>query len=506
MDQIVQTTAGAVRGQRSDGVVEFRSIPYAEAPVGELRWHAPRPHPSWEDVRVCDEWGPTPPQPETPLASMLPPQDEACLHVSVWTPGCDDVARPVMVWIHGGAFATMAAADPAWLGDRLAAFGDVVVVSVEYRTGTLGFLDLSSAFGEEFAGSGNLGLLDQVAALEWVRDNISGFGGDPGNVTIFGESAGGMSVGSLLGMPVADGLFHKAVAQSGAASMVASPEVAAKVTERFLFHAGVQAGDRAALFALSTDEVMAAQNATFLDYPSIARELGGDSDALGLPTRPVLDGIVFPRHPLEAIRDGSSADIPLLVGTTRDEFRLFTELLRIPVPKTEEKLADRLSRVMPAEQAAVAAKSYMANHGGEKGHLAGCAVATDMLFRIPAIRLAEAQSAHQAATWMYRFDWPAPFLDGKLGACHGIELLFVFDPLAGASPMTMLAGERPASLVEATQQAWVAFARSGDPTCEALSDWPAYEEGRRATMILDDPCRVADDPDRIERELWDGVF
>lgn len=504
MEPIVETTAGAVRGHGRDGVAEFLGIPYAADPVGKLRWMPPVPPEPWAGVRDADTWGPTPPQLPTPLTYGLPDQGEGCLHLSVWTPAADGGRRPVMVWIHGGGFSTMAASDAAWHGHRMAASGDVVVVGVEYRTGCLGFLDLSGAFGDDYAGSGNLGIRDQIAALEWVRDNVAAFGGDPGNVTIFGESAGGMSVGTLLATPAAGGLFHKAIAESGAASMVSSPGLAAAVGEHFLELAGVAPGDRGALEALPVDAILAAQANLFAGYPRLAHE-HGDGEPLGLPTRPVVDGVVVPREPLDAIRDGAGAGIPLMLGTTRDEFRLFTEIIKVRVPTDVAHLTRRLARSLGPDRAAVAAEHYMAKYAAEHEHFGGAAAATDAVFTIPAVRLAEAQAAHEARTFLYRFDWPTTLLEGRLGACHGIEMPFVFDIFDG-SPISMLAGaDAPVALAKAMQSAWVAFARSGDPGVDVLPDWSRYDSSRRATMLFDTECRVADDPGAAERELWDGV-
>lgn len=504
MEPIVETTVGAVRGHGRDGVVEFLGIPYAAQPAGALRWMPPQPAEPWGGVREADTWGPTPPQLPTPLTTNLPDQAEDCLHLSVWTPAPDGERRPVMVWIHGGGFSTMAASDPAWHGHKMAAAGDVVVVGVEYRTGCLGFLDLSSAFGDDFAGSGNHGISDQIAALEWVRDNIAAFGGDPANVTVFGESAGGMSVGTLLATPGAGGLFHKAIAESGAASMVSSPRLAAAATAHFLELVGVEPGDRAALEALGVDAILSAQAGLFAWYPQIAREYG-DGEPLGLPVRPVVDGVVIPRKPLDAIRDAVAAGVPLMLGTTRDEFRLFTEVLRMRVPSDADHLTRRLSLSMPGERAREAAEHYMSEFGAEHARFAGAAAATDALFTIPAVRLAEAQSAHEPRTFVYRFDWPTALLGGRLGACHGIEMPFVFD-IFDASPISMLAGpDAPASLAKAMQSAWVAFARTGDPGVDVLPDWSRYDGSRRATMVFDAESEVVDDPGSAERELWDGV-
>lgn len=504
MESTVQTGAGAVQGHVRDGVVEFLGIPYAAQPVGSLRWRRPRPPAAWSGVFDADTWGPTPPQLPTPLTTGLPPQDEACLHLAVWTPGLEDARRPVMVWLHGGGFSAMAAADAAWHGHRMAAAGDVVVVSVEYRTGCLGFTDLSDAFGEDFAGSGNLGLLDQIAALEWVRDNVAAFGGDPSNVTIFGESAGGMSVGTLMTTPAARGLFHKAIAQSGAASMVSSHRLAVAVAARFLELAGVAAGDVAALEALSVDAILAAQAKLFAEYPALGRQYG-DGEPLGLPTRPVVDGVVLARKPLDAVRDGAAAAIPLLLGTTRDEFRLFSEVLKLRVPSDVDALTRRFALYLGEERARPAAEHYLGHFGAERAHFGGVAAATDMVFTVPAIRLADAQAAHQPSTYLYRFDWPTALLDGRLGACHGIEIPFVFD-IFDASPISYLAGpDAPVDLAKAMQSAWVAFARTGDPAVPVLPAWPAYESSRRETMLFDTECELASDPSAPERVLWDGV-
>lgn len=503
---VVDTTLGPVRGTADGDVTVFRGVPYAAAPVGELRFRAPQPRAPWRDVRDCATDGPTPPQHATPLTQHLPPQGDDCLHVTVWTPGCDDAGRPVMVWIHGGGFTSMAASDPGWSGRRLAERGDVVVVGVEYRQGALGFLHLAEIFGDDYAGSGANGLLDQVAALEWVRDNVAAFGGDPTQVTVFGESAGAMSISTLLTMPAAQGLFARAVPQSGAANAVLDHATATRVAEHFLRHAGVAHGDLAALHAMTPQAVLDAQAAMAVDAMG---ELKATGIASGLPMvfQPVVDGAVVPTHPFDAIAAGDAAAVPLLIGTTRDEMRLFSELMQAPMPSDDAAVTRMLGRMFgDAVDPATVLGTYRAAHPDLDARLLAVSIITDIAFRIPALRMAEAHARHQPDVWLWRLDWESPlFPDNRLGACHALDLPFVFD-MTG-TPLAALAGaEPPRHLVDAMQESWLAFARGDAPASEELPDWPRVDPSTRPVMVFDVPSRVVHHVDPDTTALWDGVI
>lgn len=489
---IVETKLGKVQGLEKDGVLQLRGIRYARA----ARFEAPQPVEAWDDVLDASAFGPIAPQNPSPLETMLgageSPSGEDCLFLNVFTPAADDARRPVLVWIHGGGFTAGAGSIPWYSGARLAAGGDVVVVTVNYRLGALGFLHLP-----DIPGSGNAGLLDQVAALEWVRDNVEQLGGDPSNVTIFGESAGGMSVGTLLGTPAARGLFQQAVAQSGATANVAEADGAHALAERFLHELGIAGGDLDRLRRAPVADLLGAQQ-------SLGAQLLRESTTLRLPFCPVVDGNVLPEHPLAAVRAGAAQGVRLLLGTTKDEFNLFHVMARAAGPMDDEALGRRASFVAGADRAGAAIELYRQGRPGATPDDLFCAMATDVVFRIPAIELAEAQSAQQPDTWMYRFDYRSTAFDGALGACHAIDVPFVFDNLDRRGVDFFLGGidDGTRAVAHAASRAWLAFARAGDPHHDGLPAWPRYSAEQRSVLAFDRTCTVLDDPDPDERAFW----
>jgi para-nitrobenzyl esterase len=376
----------------------------------------------------------------------------------------------------------------------------VVVVTLNYRLGALGFLHLAEVGGEAYASSGLSGILDQAAALRWVRDNIAGFGGDPTNVTIFGESAGAMSVGTLLGLPEAAGLFHRAIAQSGAASTLRRPAEAARVTDAFLAQLG--STDLQALLDATPEQLLAAQTAVSAEMAAHPDRFSDDRrGVLGLPFQPVVDGVRLPRPPLEAVGDGS-APVPLLVGTNADEWNLFA--LGNPGPADDAGAARRLDRAGLDGAAVVAA--YRQSRSEASTDQLWSAIMTDQVFRIPAVRLLETQAGVRPDdTFAYWFTWATAAFDGRLGSCHALEIPFVFDTMTRGGADLLLGPDAPVALSRAMQDAWIAFARDGhpDPT-GGLGGWPAYEPGRRATMEFGDRIGVVDDPAAVERLAWSG--
>ena len=426
----VRATPGA------DGSVAFLGIPYAAPPVGALRWAAPAPAAPWSSPRDVSTFGPSCAQVVDPEESTSTgPQSEDCLSLNVWAPatGTATTRRPVMVFVHGGGWTNGGTRDPWYDGAALSRRG-VVVVSMNYRLGVFGFLDLSdpAVGGTSYAASGSVGLQDQVAAMRWVQRNIASFGGDPGNVTVFGHSAGAMSVTAMLASPDARGLFHKAIVQSGAGNLLRSPEVARRITQRVLMAAGVTSVD--ALRALPTDAVLAAER-TVLDGIFLEN----------LTFAPTIDGTFVREAPLAVIARGDGAHVPLLTGT----------------------------------------------------------VATDVFFRVPQIRLAEAHVAGGATAYMYQFAWPTPVAGGALQSPHGVEVPFVFASTAAAHDFV---GEAPpASLTTTMQDVWVGFARTGAPPGPGGAAWAAYTPTTRSTFVLNVESRPVDDPAGDDRRAWDGV-
>ncbi|MDE3229789.1 MAG: carboxylesterase/lipase family protein, partial [Chloroflexota bacterium] len=377
---------------------------------------------------------------------------------------------------------------PWWDGAQFARDG-VVCVTINYRVGADGFLSLG-------VDGANRGLLDQIAALEWVRENIAAFGGNPDNVTIFGESAGGMSVADLLAMPRAKGLFRRVIIESGSAHHVTSAATAQRICQYFAERLGV-APTREAFAAVPLDRLLAAQvelKAELSDRPDPQR--WGEVAATQLPFEPVIDGETLPARPIDSIVAGASAGVDVLIGTNVDEHRLFLGPSGVIERTTEETLAGAMAGYgLPVEAAQA---TYRATHPGASAGDLFAAIMTDWYWRIPSVRIADAHAKYSPATWMYEFAWRSPQFGGLLGACHAIEIPFVFDTFGPASE-PLLGPRPPHELARRMHAAWVAFAASGDP------GWPRYEVMRRATMRFDTESKVVDDPLGSERVLWEGI-
>lgn len=502
MAAAVETGLGKVEGFEQGGVRVFRGIPYARPPVGALRFRAPEAPEPWAGVRDATKYGPAAHQPPLMLAALpgfdIGVQSEDCLYLNVYAPAGARRGdrKPVLVWIHGGAFVIGAGSQSIYDASKLVRRGDVVVVTINYRLGVFGFLDL----GQPDLATPNAGLLDQIAALRWVRDHVEAFGGDPGNVTIFGESAGGMSVGSLLGCPEAQGLFHKAVPQSGSTQAVHDHESAASVTAAILSGLGLESPHVQKLREVPAETLVQVQQAV-----SMRLMLAGGAQLL--PFQPVVDGRLLPRHPLDQIRDGLARDVRVLIGTTRDEWRLFGFMDPQVRQLDAGKIAERIAQRLPHADGAKIVAGYRAARPDADWASIWLAIETDRVFRIPAIRTAEAQLRHQPGVYSYLFTWESPGFGGLFGACHAIEIPFLFGclDLPGAENFV---GKGPDAerLVERTMDAWLAFARSGDPSHPGLGEWPRYDTEKRSTMELGPRCGVLADPAGAERALWDGVL
>jgi para-nitrobenzyl esterase len=489
----VQLRDGAVAGVDGDGVLAFRGIPYG---VVE-RFAAPRPTPPWSGELDASAFGPIAPQ--APGAQFQRPdldQHEQCLSLNVWTPGTeprrDGTGRPVLVWIHGGAFRSGSSASPLYEGSALARRGDVVVVSINYRLGALGFLAHPSLApeGEPF---GSWGLLDCIEALHWVQANIAAFGGDAGNVTIFGESAGAAAVSLLCVMPAASGLFHKAAVQSGAplALDVAS---AAALAERLA--AEVDVASVPELRDVPVEELLAAQ----------ARVEATSERAFV----PVVDGVTMPlARPLKTLAGGSAAGVPLLIGTNVDEWKLWAAADPHSRDLDEDRLRHRLDQRFGAERAGdviEAIRSARADRGEDaEPKDVFYAAETERTFRVPSLRMALAQ-AGQAPTFAYLFEWSSPAMGGWLGACHGLEIAFVFGTHGrGELAAFTGAGEDADRLAATMMDAWLAFAHTGDPSTDALR-WPVYQGNDRPTMVFGRSSGMAAAPRDEERAAVEAAM
>jgi para-nitrobenzyl esterase len=488
------TTSGIVEGFTRNGVNRWRSIPYARPPVGPLRFRAPQPPQPWRGVRYCHGFANCAPQRRryTMLGvGKYQPMREDCLTLNVVTPrwagsGPDSEPLPVMFFIHGGGYIMGSSATPIYDGASLARRG-CIYVSVNYRLGPLGCLDLSSLSTPERPIEGNLFLRDLVMALRWVQDNIAAFGGDPGNVTIFGESAGAHAVATLLAVPDAKGLFAQAISESPASGMVSSPEVAAVIADRFV---DVLGGDgHAALFQAQPYELVRALDkllAHSMDHMAGAFAVG-----------PTHGDDVLPEDPFEAMRNGSAHRVPLIVGTNADEGRLFTRFLKL-LPTTEKAIERVLALTEPE-----ARERITAAYPGYPKPEACIALGGDFAFGTAAWQMAEAH-ANYAPTFVYRYDYaPRTLHWSGLGATHGTELLAVFDiyrtPLGSA--LTAGLDRRVAVAVSRQLQSrWDQFSRTGVPG----ADWPLYTRPERPVLVFDRRVRVEFDPHASRRKAWAG--
>jgi para-nitrobenzyl esterase len=500
MEQVVsaqvETASGRVSGFSKDGVLRFNGIPYAKPPVGPLRWQLPEPPEPWPGTRDCARFGSIAPQVQNTAEGLLGgtagQKSEDCLYLNVWTPACDSAKRPVMVWIHGGAFVTGAGSVGTYNGKHLSLRGDVVVVTINYRLGALGFLNLSDATEGALPGHGAEGIADQVSALEWVRQNIERFGGDPNNVTIFGESAGGMSVGALLASPLAHGLFHKAIPQSGAADIGHAREHSARVARLVLAKLDVSSGSAAKLRDAPWEIILDAQKQVLAE----PRETGG------LPFGPTIDGTVLPDRAIHCVRNGSAKNVPILTGTTRDEWKLFTAATPKLRLMDEARLRRMTEHLAGVDHVDALLGAYTQGSPFDRWN----ALMTDHSFILPAIRLAEAQREH-AQSFLYRFDWRSTLLGGLLGSCHALELGFVFgtyrEKLAAAF---FGSGAKADALSAAMMESWIAFARSANPTSSLSGDWPAYDSSTRPVMIFGNGApHVVNAPEEGRRLAWQSV-
>ncbi len=496
---IVETAAGRLAGRREGTLCVFRGIPYAAPPVGERRWAPPEACPPWPGVRDASRFGPAAPQVSQAGAALPghdapPEQDEDCLFLNIWTPGPDDRRRPVMVWIHGGGFTAGAGSQPVYAGDRLAERGDIVYVSINFRLGLLGHLNLNEATGGAVASTGNEGLLDQLAALAWVRDNIAHFGGDPDNVTVFGESSGAMSIGCLLAMPAARGLFHRAILQSGTGRMARPLDISVSVARHFLELTGLKRDDAAGLRSLPVARLL-----------EIQQELAATAPGNITPVAPVIDGQTLPGVPNEVAKAGAAMKIPIIVGNNRDEFNI--ALLRQPQLRDmdEAALTGLVQGLVPENLAAALIDAYRAIRTG-RGQPASpadlfSAIRTDVMFRLPAVELARAYGEHGLPAFNYLFAQESPAAGGTIGACHAMEIGFVFGRL---DPEFCGTGPAAEQLADRMQETWIAFARTGNPGGAGLGDWPPYWPGR-ATLVLGPESRVERSVFEEERLVWQGI-
>jgi para-nitrobenzyl esterase len=490
---IIETKSGKIQGYKENGIEIFKGVPYGEPPMDDLRFSPPVAKKQWDGVLDATEYGHCAYQGYSQLeeyTGKLQPESEDCLNLNIWTPSVDKKKRSVMFWIHGGAFITGGGMAPMYDGSALTRRGDVVVVTINYRLGALGYLYLPGV-------TANVGHLDQILALKWVHNNIGLFGGDPNNVTIFGESAGGYSVVTLAAMPAAKGLFHRIIAQSAPRI---DPKVTKKPSKKLMRLLGVEKGDLNALRMISPEKIIDAQNKLIAEDPTNL-----------LAFRPLIDGETLPIHPLKAFQDGDCKDIELMIGTNLDEAKLFTALdpeIKKMTNDGGEKLLfgyfGRLGINITKSKAMIDIykQAREGNFSIEPKELLN-ALMTDYIFRISTIHILEAQSKHQPNTYNYLFTWPSPAFNGDLGASHALELPFVFNTLNDPG-FEVFVGKSPDlnAISHKVMDAWIAFARTGNPNCNGIPKWPSYDIEKRSTMLIDHEFKVVEKFLDKERGAW----
>lgn len=485
---VVDTSYGKLEGMEQGGLDIFLGIPFAQPPIGERRWLAPSPPDSWSGVRAAKEFGNCAIQSTIPgavgelIGIATGATSEDCLYLNVWTPRCDAQKRPVMVWIHGGGNTVGSGSQPRVNGEHLARTGDLVVVTLNYRLGALGFLH-----APELGSTGNEALLDQVAGLRWVKDNIAAFGGDASNVTVFGQSAGGFDIAQLMAMPAAAGAFDKAVPMSGSLTNQVTQEAAlatsSALADRF--------GGYAKLREVPAAQILEAQTQI--------------SGARWAPTR---DGVVISEDAGSVLARGDhTRDMPLMIGHTRDESTLFTIFNREFKDMKDEQLAVLMEQSVN-ERSREAIDCYREDREVEGLSNAPidvwAAVSTDRMFRLPAIRTADAHRQHTSDVFMYRFDWESPAEDGRLHSCHSLDIPFVWGTY-NLERMRRFCGEgsEVESLSSKLMNAYIAFARTGNPNHEGIPQWRTYDDNR-ATMEFNADIAEVDAPMDRTRQFWLG--
>lgn len=494
---IVKTKQGLLLGQREGNVSVWKGIPYAQAPVDSLRFVVAQPPLAWAGLKSALSFGAIAHQPESGLTESKVPQiqSEDCLYLNVWTPAADAQKRPVMVWIHGGGFELGSGSAEMYDGVKLATKGDVVIVTLNYRLGVFGFLYFDEADSNSAGFENNLGIRDQVVALRWVKENIAAFGGDPNQITVFGESAGGTSVQTLLAAREAKGLFQKAIAQSGPASIIWTKEVGSLLTQKFLSIVNISPNNLQALKLLPADTLKAAQKelSKYMMKETIHKIFSPTIDGR------LLNGDIY----YSCLKPEQSGNVALMIGTNRNEATIFARKSLQMMPAKAKELEKIYLNGFSEDQKQRIVTSY---HDYPKKK-AVSDILTDGVFRHPAIRLAECQGVH-SPVYMYRFDFASPVLKlAGLGSFHGLEIPFIFgnrDDKFGKLVKVIASKKTEERLTEEMQTAWLNFARYSNPN-GAVGDWKPYEQDTRATMIFNKKSKIVLDPDSKQRLAWEGV-
>lgn len=518
--KVVKTTNGPVQGLVENGVQTFKGLRYASPPLGPLRFMPPQKPKPWTDIADATRLGSASMQLRTggsavsypgnvgqALTQLYTPaddvarQNEDCLFLNVWTPSLENARpgkRPVMVWFHGGGFNYGSGSWPAYDGRNLASRHDVVVVTVNHRLNAFGYMYLGNLLGEPYATSGNAGQLDLIAVLEWVRDNIAEFGGDPGNVTIFGQSGGGGKVSALLAMPGAKGLFHRAIIESGPGIRGVPKDVAAAVAAAVLSELQIGSGDAKSLLSISAQQLATATAA-------MQAKSGGAPGTGGLRFAPVVDGIALLNHPFDPAAPVVSANVPVMIGCTKDEQTLYNVGQPWWNKLTDAELSQK-AKTIPGvgDKAEALIAAFRKLRPGDSPSYLYTDVATSTFAFANSIRLAERKAALKAApVYFYVFQWGASVDDGILRAPHTMEIPFAFDNVDKAA---LLLGHDPEviKLNKVVSETWVAFARTGNPNHSGLPHWPPYDAEKRATMTFNAPCKVVNDLEGEVRKILEA--
>ena len=502
---VADTSYGRIRGTETRGIKVFKGVPYGASTAGRNRFMPPAAPAKWAGVRDALAYGASAPQTEpgsrraasaiAVAAAGLPPEGEDCLVLNVWTPAVkDNRKRPVMVWCHGGGFATGSGSSPVTEGANLARRGDVVVVTLNHRLNVLGFSNLASVAGAEFTSSGDVGMLDIVRALEWVRDNIAEFGGDPGTVMVFGQSGGGRKVSTLLAMPSARGLFHRAVIESGATLQLVEPEAGARVARELLSTLGIAAGQGRGLQEVPLDTLMAA-------YFTVVRKMNVDQMTQGFS--PAMDGRIVAQHPFHPAASQVSAGVPVMLGSTRTE--LTSSAAAEDFSMSDATMRARVRTLLGAHADRALDVYARANPGASPADLYFL-IASDHRYSGPVMKIAERRAALGAGpVYLYYFRWETPVDGGRLKSPHTIEIPFAFDNIQAASRLTG-GGAEAQALADRVSDAWIAFARTGNPNTPKLPQWPAFTAADRPTMVIDTHSRVERDPIKEQRlAMWEAL-
>jgi para-nitrobenzyl esterase len=489
---VVETNAGKIRGLVINKVNAFQGIPYGASTAGAGRFQPPTKPAAWTGIKETNAWGDIAPQgPPTEIpevAATIPKTgvSEDCLRLNVWTKSTSG-KRPVMLWLHGGGMFSGSGSYSIYGGANLAREEDVVTVTVNHRLNAFGYLYLAGIGGSEFANAANVGHLDIILALEWVRDNIAKFGGDPGNVTIFGQSGGGAKVATLLAMPGAKGLFHKAIMQSGATVRATTADQASQNAQAFLAKLNVKTA--AELQKLPMD--------------ALIKVVSAPAPQGGFPAGPVLDGKTLTAHPFDPSGPAISADIPLLIGTTEYEITFFPNTKYDPLDDKALAAATKAALRTNDEDAAKVIAAYKKGRPNASNLDINLILASDG-FRGQVLTAAERKAAQPAPVYMYYFTWPSPVSGGKLKSFHTLEIPFALGNVDESKSMTGEGKDRY-PLQDKMMTAWANFARNGNPNHKGLPNWPKFDANTRATMILDNNCQVVNDPHGDERRVLAGV-